>query len=71
MYLALMAANPLTMVLIALKKKPDPSRDLHEVTLGSPAFRLMGSATFCPYLSVGLALSSSGIYPIFSNVNTA
>lgn len=38
----------------------DPSPALSsvpaQVEFGSPAFRFMGSATFCTYLSIGLAL---------------
>jgi hypothetical protein len=37
------------------KKSRTTSRDIHDATLGSPAFHHSGSATFCPYLSIGLA----------------
>jgi len=37
------------------KKAELPSRNLIAVTFGSPAFLSIGSVTFCPYLTVGLA----------------
>ncbi len=36
-------------------KKPDALRDSDDVTLGNPAFLVEGPATFCPYLTIGLA----------------
>ena len=36
-------------------KKPDNLDDCNEVMFGNPAFHLIGSATFRPYLTIGLA----------------
>jgi hypothetical protein len=44
-------------------KKPDcPKVTLTQVTHGSPAFLDTGSVTFCPHLTMGLA-----IYVVFSS----
>lgn len=48
-------------ILLEKQKSRTPSRGFDEATLGSPAFRL-GSATFCPYLTVGLVLIDSPMY---------
>ena len=70
--LSLLSWDRLALCFRQTKKPNSLARPLRRSPLGSPAFHYSGSATFRPYLTIGLALvkNLNHIYHKYSNIST-